>query len=262
MAAGLGWKVILVTLGLFLEIAAEVIKLNITSNWKPEFGWEVICSWEMLPNDTLQSVRLQNNGQQFMIYRPEIHGASRAEIFRTPENVMNVDCTLTAMKGRRGKCVLSIEPYQPPTIDFTYTCEVSGERPKFMIERKDYVVKTLVPPSAAKLEYKAYEEVPPGRVMLNCTSSGLPAPSLQWTVADDKVQADFTGRLWNATSKLWHVWSFLAYTRSERSSTVTCTPEVHSHNELIKGAPAMYSSANAFGIQAIIAVPIVLMLHR
>ncbi|XP_013173076.1 PREDICTED: uncharacterized protein LOC106121806 [Papilio xuthus] len=236
-----------VTLGLFalfLEVATEGIHINITSVWKPDFGWEVTCMWETPPNDTLQSVRLQNNGQQFMIYRPEIHGASRAEAFRTPENVMSVDCTLTATKGRKGRCVLTIEPYQPPSSDFTYTCEVSGERPTFMIERMDYVVKTIVPPSSAELEYKKYDEVSPGRVMMNCTSSGLPAPNLQWTVANDKVQADFTGRFWNRTTKLWHVWSFFAYTRADPSTTVTCSPEVLTHEELLKGTPATFSSAS------------------
>lgn len=44
-----------------------------------------------------------------------------------------------------------------------------------------------VPPSNAKLEYKKYDEVSPGRVMMNCTSTGLPAPTLQWTVGNDKV---------------------------------------------------------------------------
>ncbi|XP_045536878.1 uncharacterized protein LOC106708374 [Papilio machaon] len=236
-----------VTLGLFalfLEVATEGIHLNITSAWKPDFGWEVTCMWETPPNDTLQSVRLQNNGQQFMIYRPEIHGASRVETFRTPGNVLSVDCTLTATKGRKGRCVLTIEPYQPPMSDFTYTCEVSGERPTFMIERMDYIVKTIVPPASAKLEYKKYDEVSPGRVMINCTSSGLPAPNLQWTVADAKVQADFTGRFWNRTTKLWHVWSFFAYTRADPSTTVTCSPEVLTHEELLKGTPATFSSAS------------------
>ncbi|KPJ04606.1 hypothetical protein RR46_03217 [Papilio xuthus] len=155
------------------KVATEGIHINITSVWKPDFGWEVTCMWETPPNDTLQSVRLQNNGQQFMIYRPE-----------------------------------------------------------------------AMPPSSAELEYKKYDEVSPGRVMMNCTSSGLPAPNLQWTVANDKVQADFTGRFWNRTTKLWHVWSFFAYTRADPSTTVTCSPEVLTHEELLKGTPATFSSAS------------------
>ncbi|XP_068630523.1 uncharacterized protein [Battus philenor] len=261
--AAVWYTVTPILLGFFLDVTAETIDLNITSGWRPEVGWEVTCSWRIPNNDSLQSVRLQKNGQQFMIYRPEIHGPSKAEIFPTAESAMGVECKLTAAKGRQGSCVLTVEPHRPQTSDFTYTCEVSGERPTFVIERKDYLVKMLVPPNDAQLEYKTYDEVNPGRVMLNCSSSGLPAPTLQWEVDENKVQADFTGRIWNATSKLWHAWSFLAYTRTDPHAIVSCSPQVLSHQELIKGTPALYSAASIlYTTKTLLATIMFLILYR
>ncbi|XP_026493938.2 uncharacterized protein LOC113399115 [Vanessa tameamea] len=230
---------------LLLATIAHAIEVNVTGEWRPDLGWEVTCGWQTLSNDTLQSVRLFNNGQQFMIYRPERHGLSRSEVFQTPQTVMHVDCAVTIDRGQEGRCVMLLEPYQPSVNDFTYSCEVSGERPMFRIGKKDYLVKILVPPSNASLTSKTQDGSSPTRVMLNCSSTGLPAPNLQWTVDQDKLQADFTGRVWNATSKLWNVWSYLSYTRNT-DAKVLCTPEVNSHNEIIRGTPAEFNSASRY----------------
>lgn len=50
---------------------------------------------------------------------------------------MNLDCLETRNEGR-GACYLTIEPRIPPTETTLYSCEVSGERPTFMVMRKDY----------------------------------------------------------------------------------------------------------------------------
>ncbi|XP_041981173.1 uncharacterized protein LOC121734647 [Aricia agestis] len=209
------------------------INVDVHSEWKTDLGWEVTCAWRTLDNDTLQSVRLYNNGQQFMIYRPEKHGPSRSEVFRAPDRAMIINCETTMERGRAGRCVLILEPYQPPTEEFTYTCEVSGERPMFRIGKKDYTVKVLVPPTPAQLTATVQA---PAHVTLNCTSAGLPAPGIQWTVGKTKVEADFTERKWNVTSKLWDVWSSFSYTRTDNSAVV-CTPE----NSVV-GVPAEYNS--------------------
>ncbi|OWR45760.1 hypothetical protein KGM_207231 [Danaus plexippus plexippus] len=227
---------------LLLVTSIGAIEVNITSEWKPELGWKVMCNWQTLDNDTLQSVRLYNNGQQFMIYRPEKHGHTRNEIFNTPEKKINVNCALTRDRGQEGFCNLLLEPYQPPISDFTYSCEVSGERPMFRIGKKDFAVKILVPPSDAEVVSHVHDESLPSRVMLNCSSTGLPAPNLQWTVDNDKLQADFTGRIWNATSKLWKVWSYLSYTRID-DSKVLCRPEIIYNGDIFSGKPAEFNSA-------------------
>lgn len=56
---------------------------------------------------------------------------------------MHIDCATTKDKGQEGRCVMLLEPYQPSLNDFVYTCEVSGERPMFRIEKKDYLVRIL-----------------------------------------------------------------------------------------------------------------------
>ncbi|VVC96541.1 unnamed protein product [Leptidea sinapis] len=62
----------IITLHLLVgALTITAIDLDVTGEWKTDLGWEVICTWETWRNDTLQSVRLYNNGQQFMIYRPE-----------------------------------------------------------------------------------------------------------------------------------------------------------------------------------------------
>ncbi|VVC96540.1 unnamed protein product [Leptidea sinapis] len=230
----------IITLHLLVgALTITAIDLDVTGEWKTDLGWEVICTWETWRNDTLQSVRLYNNGQQFMIYRPEKHGQSRTEIFRTPEKIMNVDCAITTDKGQKGRCILILEPYQPPLYDFTYTCEVSGERPMFRMGKKDFHVRVLVPPSNAELTVITSNDPSSPRVTLNCSSSGLPAPSLQWTVGDNKVQADFARRGWNGTSKLWQSWSSFTYTRSDPTQIVACTPEASSNSEIIRGKKAV-----------------------
>ncbi|XP_034832928.1 uncharacterized protein [Maniola hyperantus] len=260
MASGMYFTVT-VTLTLLATIT-RAIDVNVTSEWIPYHGWEVTCSWATLPNDTLQSVRLYNNGQQFMIYRPEKHGHGRTDVFHGTDRVMTVNCTKSTYRGQEGRCVLLLEPYQPPAGNYNYTCEVSGERPMFRIGKKDYVIRVLVPPSDAILISNKHEDSSPNRVMLNCSSTGLPAPNLLWSVGDDKVQADFSGRMWNPTSKLWNVWSYLSYTRND-DSKVLCSPEVTSNNEIIRGRPAEYNSANRLiGAARITALALVLNLLR
>ncbi|XP_039756958.1 uncharacterized protein LOC120631440 isoform X2 [Pararge aegeria] len=237
----------------------RAIDVNVTGEWRPERGWEVTCSWETLANDTLQSVRLYNNGQQFMIYRPEKHGRGRTDVFHSSDKVMIVNCTIITYRGQEGRCVLLLEPYQPPVGNYNYTCEVSGERPMFRMGKKDYVIRVLVPPSDATILSKK-EESSQIRVMMNCSSTGLPAPNLSWTVGNDKVQADFSGRVWSPTSKLWHVWSYLSYTKND-DSKVLCSPEVTSENEIIRGKPAEYNSASGLiGTATLVAIILVLSL--
>lgn len=231
---------------LALVSIANAIEVNVTGKWRPNVGWEVVCLWETLENDTLQSVRLYNNGQQFMIYRPEKHGQAKTEVFQTLQVGMYVDCAITKDRGQQGLCKMLLEIYQPGVNDFSYTCEVSGERPMFRIGKQDYFVRLLVPPSNATLVSKVQEGSSPPRVMLNCSSTGLPAPRLLWTIDNDKLQADFTDRHWNATSKLWYVWSYLSYVRTN-DAIVKCTPEVISNKEFIRGEPAEYNSAFKFG---------------
>lgn len=43
-----------------------------------------------------------------------------------------------------------------------------------------------MPPTDAVVEVGS-ENAQSGRVMLNCTSNGLPAPSLTWTIGEQKV---------------------------------------------------------------------------
>ncbi|CAK1543244.1 unnamed protein product [Leptosia nina] len=234
----------------FVILAAQGIEVNVKSEWKTDLGWKVTCGWETLSNDTLQSVRLYNNGQQFMIYRPEKHGPSKSEVFRTPDHTMDVDCTVTSERGQSGRCIVTLEPYQPPIYDSTYTCEVSGERPMFRIGKMDYVLKSLVPPSNAHLEVVPSEDLATPRVMLNCSSQGLPAPSIFWTVGDEKAQADFTRREWNASSKLWQTWSSLTFTKTKPSMTVECLPEINRSNETFTGKPAVYNAASSKDINA------------
>ncbi|XP_072930256.1 uncharacterized protein [Epargyreus clarus] len=228
---------------LMVMVTTNALDINITKTWKPNYGWEVTCLWDTYANDTLQSVRLSNNGNQFIIYRPEKHGSGRKEEIPTPDTVMTVDCKMTAPDGQKGICVLGVEPSKPPRT-FVVNCEVSGERPTFRIGDKEVIVRPFVSPSNATIVSTVKEESQE-RISLNCSSTGLPAPDLLWTVGDDKVQADFTGRLWNATTKLWHVWSFLAYTPTEKTSTVVCSTEVTVNKESFHGIPAAYNSVSS-----------------
>lgn len=57
-----------------------------------------------------------------------------------------------------------------------------------------------------------------------------------------QVPSDFNGTFWNATSKLWHVWSILSYTYSDEH-TATCIPETSKDGKITLGASATYNSA-------------------
>ncbi|CAD0197924.1 unnamed protein product [Chrysodeixis includens] len=163
-------------------------------------------------------------------------------IYRRPEDMMTINCEETSDRGVTGICELTMELYQPQKHSFTFACEASGERPTFRIERKAVVIEAFVPPTNAVVEVGSVN-AESGRVMLNCTSSGVPAPTLVWTVGEQKVPRDFSGSFWNATSKLWHVWSVLSYTYSDEHKAV-CTPEISKGSKLIQGEPAEYNSAS------------------
>lgn len=245
MASAMGCRSIVLLCFLF-SASVSAIEVDIKSDWKEKLGWEVTCSWTIPMDDKLMSVRLYNNERQFMIYRPATHGPIRNEFFRIPQNMMNVECQVTADKGLRGRCLMTIEPFQPPTNDLNLTCEVSGERPMFKIGKKDYLIEAFVPPSDAELVVGIHKDQSPDRVSFNCSSSAIPAPALQWTVDDQQVPADFSGRLWNATTKLWQVWSsFSSAPASDRDRKVACTPVVfHAGGQLIKGHSADYTIVN------------------
>lgn len=57
------------------------------------------------------------------------------------------------------------------------------------------------------------------------------------------MPADFTGTIWNGTSKLWQVWSAVSYTHSSEHSAV-CTPEIDWAGETMTGVPATFNSAD------------------
>ncbi|XP_045524440.1 uncharacterized protein LOC123714276 [Pieris brassicae] len=258
MTTKMGAKEVILIFHIVAILATQATEVNVSGEWKTDLGWEVTCGWQTLSNDTLQSVRLYHNGQQFMIYRPEKHGPSKTEVFRAPDHYINIDCAVTSERGQTGRCVLTLEPYQPPLDDSTYTCEVSGERPMFRIGKMDYLLKSLVVPSDAHLEIRASEDPASPRVTLNCSTEGLPAPTLNWIVGGDKIQADFNRREWNATSKLWHAWSSLSYTKTDPTQTVTCLPEITRNNDTIKGKPAVYNSATLISFDKIILLTAIL----
>lgn len=223
-------------------VAAEAIEMNLTNEWKQDIGWEIYCSWRIPNGDSLQSVRLHQNNQQFLIFRPETDGDSRVLVTRRLTDVLTTNCALSKEDRQMGTCVLTFELYQPQKQGFMITCEVSGERPYFRMENKTIYVDKYVPSTDAALRVVSQNK-DTGRVTLNCTSSGVPGPNLTWTIlGQQKIPHDFTGVSWNATSKLWDAWSVLTYT-SNADTTAVCTPEVSTAGRLVKGKSAEYNSA-------------------
>ena len=241
----MGFKLAVLALLLCLDIIRST-KVELFSKWKPKSGWEVECSWNLFTNDSLQSVRLYNNDQQFMIYRPERDGQKLSQNFDIHGNPLLVECAQTADRGVLGVCVLNVVLYQPPNDDFKYSCEVSGEGPMFRMNKKELTIHNYVPPSAASLRIITLSgsKQTPGRVTLNCTTSGLPAPDLKWTIGSQKVPRDFCGSIWNAETKLWQAWSLLSYTPTSERLDAICTPEVSTEGHLVFGRSAVYNKAN------------------
>ncbi|XP_063828587.1 uncharacterized protein LOC135077978 [Ostrinia nubilalis] len=237
-------KIPIVTILCFLLALVKATKVDITQQWKPDFGWEVTCSWNLYMNDTLQSVNLSKNKQQFFIFRPynEYGNLRKTQTWDLAESIIKVDCVEAVDSGIKGKCVLSIEPQVPPKKDFSFGCEVSGERPYFRMAHQEIVVEALIPPSNAEMKAVTSEF---GRVTLNCTSSGLPAPSIIWTVDGEtqRIPHDFHSTpVWNATSKFWDVWSSIT-PPPEVLDKIQCTPEVIKGHQVVKGASAQYNDA-------------------
>ncbi|KAL0879040.1 hypothetical protein ABMA27_004007 [Loxostege sticticalis] len=235
-------KIPIVTILAFLLSLVKATQVEITQEWKPDFGWEVTCSWNLYMNDTLQSVNLSKNKQQFFIFRPETQYGNlrKTNTWDLVESVMKVDCLEAVDSGIKGKCVLSLEPQVPPRRDFTFGCEVSGERPYFRMGQREVTVEALVPPSKAVMNVMTPES---GPASLNCSTSGLPAPNIIWTVDDQKVPPNFHGvPVWNATSKLWDVWSSFT-PQPEALHRVQCTPEVKKGNQLVRGLASQYNDA-------------------
>lgn len=234
----MGFKVF----GLFSLCAIIVTATNVDvqRDWVQDFGWRITCSWKLYSNDSLQSVRLYNNIQQFMIYRPEKDHEHHAQYFSRPENGLHVECTETAEKGVTGNCIVNLELYQPQKDDILFACEVSGERPFFRLDRKDVVLPALIMPTAVI----DVVEVSASRVTLNCSSTGLPNLNLIWTIGDQKVPQTFNSSSWNVTSKLWNAWSLLSYTPPEQHLAVVCTPQVFKSDQLYTGTSSKYNSAS------------------
>ncbi|XP_048483431.1 uncharacterized protein LOC105383226 [Plutella xylostella] len=218
---------------------SSAVQVTFTADWAAGAGWRLRCAWTVPRGDRLQSVKMYRGGVLFKIYRPEIHASSIEEEFRPARGGtwMRLSCR---DQPPAGHCDLLVTLVSPPTAPEQYTCEVSGERPKFLIVTRTLEVEPYVPSNDAAIQVRrsAGESA---RVMLNCTASGHPAPNLTWTVAQTKVQADFTGQAWNATTKLMHSWSTLALTAKPEPLPVACTPEQRRQSELVLGPPAEYT---------------------
>ncbi|KAJ0175971.1 hypothetical protein K1T71_008145 [Dendrolimus kikuchii] len=236
---------ILIFIVFYCALMAATI-VDVKRDWKENFGWQITCSWRLYSNDSLQSVKLYHKADQFMIYRPEKDGTQRTEIFPVYGDLLQVDCLESAEKGIVGKCLLNLELYHAQMEDMQYSCEVSGEGPFFRIDRKEIVLPALIPPSPAVIN--VLEEHSTGRANLNCSSTGVPAPRLTWTISDQREPQTFSSRYWNMTSKLWHAWSILMYTSSQdQFLKVVCTPEVSVSNKSYTGLAKEYNSANSIG---------------
>ncbi|KAJ8720370.1 hypothetical protein PYW07_012413 [Mythimna separata] len=237
-------KVIILCTFYLVFASVQAIKVNLNKAWKQDLGWEINCSWVIPEGDSLQSVRLYQNNQQFLIYRPETDGASTHVVYRRIEDKMSTSCAVLDDARQKGTCVISLELYQPQRFNVTMACEVSGERPYFIIQKEEIVVEKLVPPTDAVFTNITVDQET-GRVTLTCGAEGVPLPHLTWTIADQKVPSDFAGGDWNATSKLWHAWSVFSYTPTS-STVAVCTPTVISEGKtrtIKTGHAAKYNEA-------------------
>ncbi|KAL4715692.1 hypothetical protein ACJJTC_006271 [Scirpophaga incertulas] len=225
----------------YLLVLTKATRVEVTQVWKPNFGWEITCSWYLFSNDSLQSVKLSQDNQQFMIFRPEKQygDLNKKQSWNLAEKYLNVICQEDDERGITGKCVFTVEPRTPPKRDFSFNCVVSGEGPRFLVDEGDTYVEAWVPPSEAEMTVTKQAE----SVSLNCSASGLPAPSLIWTVDNQMVPHNFHGTpIWNATSKLWSVWSTFTPLKDNKG-TVECSPQVAKDKQLVKGQSALYNDA-------------------
>ncbi|CAG9788299.1 unnamed protein product [Diatraea saccharalis] len=231
---------------LLISLMVKSTTVDLTHEWKQNFGWEITCSWKLLADDSLQSVKLYKNGNQFIIFRPENQRSMNHSWYS--ETVSKLDCAEDD-NGVTGKCVMTYEPQLAPRKDFTFGCEVSGERPYFRTDQKEIFVEYLIPPSDTEITVTKFES---GTVSVNCSASGLPAPKIMWTINNQrffkpiiflKVPANYLGPpVWNATSKLWQVWSSFN-PQPEDLYSLQCTPEIQKGKQVIRGQSAMYSNA-------------------
>ncbi|KAJ2951616.1 hypothetical protein O0L34_g13772 [Tuta absoluta] len=221
-------------------------KLTLSGDWREGFGWEVTCSWETLPNDTLQSIRMYRNQNQFLAYRPEIHGRRHKVVSTSGQLLMITICEMITHDGQRGVCLVNLEPRLNVTEDI-FRCESSGERPTFRLESQEYTV--FAPPSAASVEQIAPTENS-SRPTVYCTSSGVPPPKLLWTVEGEKIPGDFSRTVWNSTSKLWDSWS--SYNPQQDQVVIVCTPEaITKTGRVIRGKAAILTNGGSSDISRI-----------
>ncbi|XP_073945854.1 uncharacterized protein isoform X1 [Choristoneura fumiferana] len=192
------------------------MEVNMTGNWKSNFGWELTCVWSL--NSPLQSVRLYKDNVQFMIFRPEKQGPNITTTL-TPsadEMAMSVECYDQILVG---KCHIRLELLKPPKFEAKYQCEVSEEGPRFFIRRVQYVQEVYVQPSYPALEVTTSE----GLNNVNCTAAGTPAPRLLWRIGEQRIPENFSNRVWDFGTKLWHSWSVVSVPVANEDLSLSCT---------------------------------------
>ncbi|RVE46837.1 hypothetical protein evm_008482 [Chilo suppressalis] len=241
MAPDVATKTSIVTVLAFLLAMVTATTVDIKQEWKPNVGWEITCSWNLFVDDSLQSVALFKNKQQFMMVRPDKHKSlNKKQTWYLVENVMTVECVEDENSRVSGKCVVTVEPQIPPKKDFTFGCDVSGERPYFRRKEKEIFIDNLIPPTDSHMTVTKHES---DTASVNCTASGLPVPKIVWTVRDVNVPNTFHGTpFWNATSKMWQVWSSFN-PQPEDLAELRCTPEIYKDRQVIRGKSATYSDA-------------------
>ncbi|XP_053608709.1 uncharacterized protein LOC128674258 [Plodia interpunctella] len=218
--------------------------VELTQERRPEVGWVVTCSWSLAPDDHLQAVFLHRDDRQFVHYRPDHNGASLHHSYSTIDDVMDLTCD-----ERAANCTLVIELMQPPRNDIEIACEVSGEGPMFRMGKKSLTIDHTVLPSDAVIEASKASDSDPnsgGKPLLNCSSTGIPAPRIEWTIGDEnsEMTSFHNSRVWNATSKLWYSWSTLMVSDQ---LPIKCTPKVLRGSKVYSGKTAQYNAGSRIG---------------
>ncbi|XP_026758265.2 uncharacterized protein LOC113517719 [Galleria mellonella] len=209
----------------FLFVIANSTTVHITEEWVPDVGWKLTCAWDFSKGDSLQSVNLFMDNQQFMIYRPVTHGATASRIWSLTESLIRIDCEEASKT-----CVLKLVPTEFTQKNFEFKCEVSGEGPKFMVGHDNYTLVTTIPSSEPEIIATRNKQT--NQVSLNCTSSGLPAPKFTWIAGPDErvVPENFSSSAWNTSSKLWQSWSTFVL-QSDESLPIKCLSVVPTNNK-------------------------------
>uniref|UniRef100_A0A1E1WHR7 Ig-like domain-containing protein n=1 Tax=Pectinophora gossypiella TaxID=13191 RepID=A0A1E1WHR7_PECGO len=169
---------------LFLGLFGIAQSLRISGHFVENFGWQIYVGWtRTTASHVMENITItRNENEVLVVYVPATHGTTyNASIVNVDSNTNTSISCLQELSAISGICNLSVEVTGPPTDD-TYTAIAYWAMNPGTLRGNS--TETIIGKASPKI---SVIKIAGQRDNLNCTATGVPAPTFVWTLEADNT---------------------------------------------------------------------------